>query len=116
MLAPAEKAVNICQKDSLVPNFHKNSYRSNLVFCIKVVSAKKQSNIIDDRRNVTQKKEKIMFVQGTSQISPVDQSKLVEKIDNLIAEGYEQVVVLSLDASADPPVYGLNASKKIEEE
>ena len=57
-----------------------------------------------------------MFIHNTAQISPVDQDKLVEKIDNLIAEGYEQVVVLSLDASADPPVYGLNASKKVEEE
>jgi len=53
-----------------------------------------------------------MLTQQTVQISPVDAEKLVEKIDNILAEGFTQVLVTALD----PGVYGLNASKATVEE
>jgi hypothetical protein len=52
------------------------------------------------------------MIQQTTQISPVDASKLVEKCENIFAEGFAQITVIKLDTDT----YGLNATKPASEE
>lgn len=58
----------------------------------------------------------LVITLGSTQISPVEADKVVEKIDNLIEEGFAQVMVTSLNAESEPRQYGLTASRKVVEE
>lgn len=56
-----------------------------------------------------------LFVQNTVQHGRVDADRLLDKINAVFDEGYEQVIVLNLDPTAEPRAYGINGTKRVEE-